>query len=442
MDNKSQYLSMLGRMAFLIVLASPFARPVSAQTDLQIMVSGSWDYVLDPHPDWDTNSSPQKRIVLVAPKSMGHGAYVFSGDDASKFKNCLNCSFAAGLYYLDIVSPRTFAGGPALGELPPAPGPTLPADIQKIVEPAIYGPGGGMQRFAISLPAPDYYSTYAGSYGNGLSESMVSTGIITPGTPTKYTTWMVFHYQVLSGAAAKISSTQPVNGTLKPKLLSSTSIQFSSNGIEKRLGISIVMGAQGANSNRFCDSLSSMSFSDAKKLWGNPSLYALFPEEDMLGNQTGVYHAECIPADPDTLSTLQMNFEKAQMTYQQTLADINELKMGLESLMDSKESTPNQANIKFDGNWLKKETEALQRVRNSVSDLSFGKTPVDFGRTLDCAYQLLNKLDLDSCPGKVPPSKEVVEKYLFDDAGGIVWKKAVGGADCHKAQLNINGVIP
>ena len=77
MNDKGYYLSLLSGTLLMLLPALLFARPIAAQTDLLIMVSGSWDYVVDPHPDWDTNSSPQKRIILVAAQSMQHQAYLF-----------------------------------------------------------------------------------------------------------------------------------------------------------------------------------------------------------------------------------------------------------------------------------------------------------------------------------------------------------------------------
>ena len=197
------------------------------------------------------------------------------------------------------------------------------------------------------------------------------------------------------------------------------------------------MGVQGSESNPRCDSLSLMSFSDAKQMWGNPAIVALYPERSAFGTQMGVYHSDCLPLSSESLAASQANFVNAQQNYQATLAKIEALKMALERMLESKGSRQNSV----DQTWIKSQTEVVQDIRKSLSDLYFGKVPYQFNRELDCARQLLERLPLNSCPGKAAPTNQVIQKYFLDDAGGGIWTTAVGGADCHKGQLNINGAI-
>jgi hypothetical protein len=290
-----RYLQTVGSLGYLLVALLSLVVPSLGQTDLQIMVNGSWSFVVDPQPGRDhANGVPtERRIVIVAPLSdHGHGVYVFSGDDASQYKKYLNSSLITktGLYYLDFMGVRTFASTRSSDDQPPylySPPQVAIGNIQKVLG----TPDSSNPRVAISLPVPDYYSTYVGSHGNGMSQSKIAPNHVTSKIPAEYyTTWIVLHYEVTGSQKATISGTLD-DGT--PYKTATPSFVNSGTGTDKGLGISIVMGANIDNPNSHCDSLSASSFTDTKRLWGGLQIYSRFPGEDLNGNQTDVFDYKC-----------------------------------------------------------------------------------------------------------------------------------------------------
>jgi hypothetical protein len=291
-------------IAFLILMA---LHPTSsvAQTEVQIMVNGSWDYVEDPNPRNDPTAAGRSldRIVLVAPQHSSHGAFVFSGNNAAHFVNKtvdksggrsevvltpIYPQLASGIYYLDIDNLQ-----PKSGHQPTAkdrkPSNYINAQFVRIgkINEVLYTPNPKMPRVAISLPEPDYYSTYSGK--RGFSESKIDTKAIANQKPHKYTTWMVLHYWVNNSPSAVLTTIlddgtayPPSNYTFRNDLGGSTPI-----------GISVVMGAIKVDPDIDCDSFSLESFNMSSQLWGL-TRYAKFPGEDLTGNQhAGVYHSTC-----------------------------------------------------------------------------------------------------------------------------------------------------
>jgi hypothetical protein len=270
------------------------------------MVSGSWDYVEDPNPKNDPNSSGQglDRIVLVAPQTPSHGAFIFSGDNATKFpQKDVHGNFIlpplakTGIYYLDINNLVQNSGhAPTASDLQPLNYINVQPVKIKTIETVLYKFNAGMPRFAVSLPVPDYYSTYNGPWlkGNGFSESKVDTKPITPQTPDGYyTTWMVLHYWV-NGVGGVVPSANLTAILDDQSSYSTTKYSFTSDaGSQAPIGISVVMGAVYGQNDISCDSFSQQSFDHATALWGL-TLYASFPAEDLNGIQyPGAYHYGC-----------------------------------------------------------------------------------------------------------------------------------------------------
>jgi hypothetical protein len=280
MTNAYPSMQTMGRTALLLLVVF-FVSSLAAQTEMQIMVNGPWDYVADPNPQNDPNPNgrSEKRVVVVAPTSTHHkDAQIFEGDKAFAFD--AKPERSVGLYYLDIynrvVPPadKRSAG--------PAP-PTYPAQVSASrIKQVLYS--RRKVRFAVSLPVPDYYSTYTGPYslqGESLSESIMdSTHITVPDKKKDYTTWMVLHYWVSAEQAAKLTAILD-DGIAFP----AEDISFKSDSNPASVkGISIVMGAKDKNNDFQCDSYSSESFVRAMTLW-RLSLYARFPAEKQVGIQ-------------------------------------------------------------------------------------------------------------------------------------------------------------
>jgi hypothetical protein len=160
----------------------------------------------------------------------------------------------------------------------------------------LYKPnGGGMPRYAVSLPTPDYYTTYSGNWGGGFSESKLDVVPIANQLPSHFTTWMVLHYWV-SGTSASASLTAVLddNGQLPTTPPYSFTIDANPKAPKALVpAISLVMAAVKGQNNTVCDSFSQDSFDHATKLWGL-TRYAKFPEEDPSGVQEpGVYASRC-----------------------------------------------------------------------------------------------------------------------------------------------------
>jgi len=292
---------------FFVVVFS--TKRVVGQSEVQIMVSGSWDYVEDPRPDKDPNQIGQTldRIVLVSPQTVSHAAFVFSGDNAAKFAPAspgqppsMTPLPGPGMYYLDISNLTQGSGHkPQPGDvmplnysnLQPTPQPIRISTINKVL---YKQNGGGMPRYAVSLPTPDYYTTYSGNWGEGVSESKVDVAPITSQLPSHYTTWMVLHYWVSTTPASASLTAVLDNGQLPNMPPYPFTIDANPSAPKAVVpAISVVMAAVYGQNNTVCDSFSQDSFDHATQLWGL-TRYAKFPGENPSGvQQPGVYASRC-----------------------------------------------------------------------------------------------------------------------------------------------------
>jgi hypothetical protein len=122
--------------------------------DLQIMVNGPWDYVVDPIQKKTLTQTDKSNIGLHLwpPATESHMATIFYGTEATKFKG--QPELHKGLYYIDIDrAPRTVNGKRSQADLARAAYP-LPKISQKRIT-DIFTSNPPMPRNAISLPKPD-----------------------------------------------------------------------------------------------------------------------------------------------------------------------------------------------------------------------------------------------------------------------------------------------
>jgi hypothetical protein len=424
MPNPRAVLRTLPRVVGLLTISVILSLPLVGQTyDLQIMVSGSWAYVVDPHPEADPNQNAQKknRVAVVAPMISDHIASIFHDGDVRTFRR--HSPIAKGLYYLDIDRSTPGKGArPSADLLPKAY--LFPVVSQKRIA-AIFAHSPPMPRIVISLPAPDYYTTYSGTNGGGpggagTSESKV--GVATT-APTEYTTWMVLHY-LTTGAANVHVSNSTDDGALPPVspfVLDKNSPSFN-----------VVIGA-GHDGDLACDLMSYWSFRQSKKLWGVSGIYARFPEpSDQVGGQNrGNYHSWCPLAG--ALYGVMKKFDSAQAGYMKAVGAVDRLKVDLQAVDNS---NGNHAHSVTAG----KSSKDISLVSGSLLDLALGHVPSNLESEWTCLTEILRSERPASCPGHKKPTEEAVQRY-FADVTNQIKTTAVGGADCHMSQLNINSVV-
>lgn len=425
-----RFQHLLSRIALLITAGLALAQPLTGQTfDLQIMVNGSWDYVVDPHPEKDPNQNGQKqnRIAIVAPVTVGHMATIFYATGANKFKG--QPELQKGLYYVDIDRAlRTGKGKRSQVDLAPAAYP-LPKMSQKRIE-DIFTANPPMPRIAISLPKPDYFTTYggpdgAGPHDEGTSEARIGkvpTGSLA--SRAEYTTWMVLHYQVTGSSSATVSNSAD-DGVSPP----TRSIPFDQHSPS----FNIVMGATTDGDTR-CDMMSLNSFKQSKKLWGNPMIFARFPEPaDQVGHQhRGTYHLWCFDPESAGFSIAESKFMNAKGNVTNTTDAIGRLKAEITAA--NRGSARGEAALTTDA-----AKQDIELVRKSLDDLALGHLPKKVSSELTCLAEVVNRRLPIACPNKRVPTEQVIGEYLADLAQ--LARTAVGGADCHKAQFNINAAI-
>jgi hypothetical protein len=285
MTQQCRYWQTLGRVILLFVMATLWARPLAAQTEIKIMINGPFDYMVDPR-------NPT-RIVVMAAKSTYHTpVQIFSGDNAAAPPTTGLQTLQLGVFSMD------FTGHiPHTGPLPVTPivyqvGNQI--DV-KVIDDAVYKPT--MPRYALSLPKPDYYTTFYGSFGTarwtGLSQSIISasqitsTAVVPDARAEDYTTWMVLHYSVSAAPSSATLTGKRDDGTPFPQ----QSIKFSSFSAQTPIkAISIVqMGLPDLGNDPKCDTYSHDSFKHSNDLW-HLGLYALFPQLDGQGANSNQVH--------------------------------------------------------------------------------------------------------------------------------------------------------
>jgi hypothetical protein len=445
MRNKSACLTSVLRIGVLLGILA-FARSSWAQQyDFQIMVSGPWDFVADPNPS--ITGFPDDRIVLVAPAAQGHMARVFSGvhanDPSPTGAIAIQSSSSQdlNLYYIDFYPNIRTSSGIAPDEEPIAvytPARTVPsARIQSI----LYSYDAKLPRYAISLPMPDYVSTYTGHYGSGFAEAKIGTGSVTHATPKgSYTTWMVLHYTVAVDPASTSISLQRRHLVKQPVQSSnvvsdSPDVTASGDAYEpNRYGASVsLMDPSTTGDDRRCDKLSGLSFSASVSMW-HLQEHARFPIQlDMSGTQNpGNYDFSCGEYSAAQLGKAVADQKAVETINNQIITSAKGLRQLLPLFIADKRPSPEV---------VQKTNDDIKAIRNNIVLVSPVIVSAPVVEAMNCTDALVNKSTIPvGCPQKL--TKEVITKYFGsgDDGDGMV-TTSTGSADCHKAQFSINNAV-
>jgi len=430
-------------LAVLLVVAS---NSLSAQTtyDLQIMVNGPWDYVADRHPEYDTQSpvKNQDRIVLVAPApkmNVGqHAAYIFPGTNAkvtppNDSKIITSSSNDLALYYVDFESDIRVAGGTPPNEEPAAFYKPTQTVSELTISDALYPPMNATPRFAVSLPWPDFISTYTGINGSGFSESKIKLGPINAKTPPiNYSIWTIFHYTTKTSQAqmllSRLVSLQSVVSVRKVPLVTN----------DDRAGISIVLVEPDLSANDMkCDNVSGMSFGASMALWSLLE-HARFPvQRDADGSQYPGYYdyQNCTEYSRLNGNKVHNDLERIKDFNSEVIEANQSLRQSLLKLL-SLSLAPEQREHDL-GPARKDAQDKRNDLEKKLQPLWPGGIISPVSKALECTKLLIEGKESTGCPKGL--SNLVIEQYFGD--GGIVWAKGVGHTDCHKAQININGEL-
>jgi hypothetical protein len=434
-----------------LISTGPLAAQNSNTYDLQIMVNGPWDYAPDPDSVGDCKDSSGHRIVLVAPAMNGadkiHEASIFSGTAASQTPpaTALHPDASAqgdlALYCLNIdrgaVSPQANPHKDEPANFYASQQTISKGKLLQVIQPGVNGHPDAY-RFAISLPRPDYVTTYAGSYGSGFAESKVQTGTVAPEThPDNYTVWAVLHYAVPS-ATRQIDwrKFKSLGGLPVPQ----PSVPVGTD--DSRSGVTIAMTELlPSNGDEQCDTVSGISFSSSMKMW-HLAEHARFPVQRSTGGQYPGYYLYAVCDESHGLDGDVLEAKLSDMTrYNNDIRDkIGHLSENLRELL--KEPKPSRD----------LEGESLRLIAQIRKQLQDGPSGRQLTETANHALACLTKLlstdkDLQTAPYDCPAvlSPPLIREYLAsvaaNEKGGSV-SRSVGRADCHKAQVSINGVLP
>ena len=454
----------LGTVAAGLVFTVFFAIPSYAQNDLEIMVNGPWTYVADPNPSLDNSKS---RIVLVAPSDGQHVAYSWSGPDAS-MEHSLGATppdnkalllpsdstnHVANLYYADFSGRNLVALGPPDEEPGMAYSPqktVAKTDINNI----LYTPTKAQERYAISLPVPDYVRTYVGPYGKGLAESKIGVGGVARKTPpAPFTTWMILHYNV-AGDPTKMAIKVTLLKASGGNLVADRSVPVETdNG---RSAITFLLAETKPclpndsvcfnYSEQECDELSGQSFAETTGLWVLPE-YARFPVQlDGMGNQDSWnydfdYCSASHGSDVDGARTLRQQAEDRNRDILQQIEDLNG---ELNTLLLQ------QTTFVVSLNATKKKESTTLEVNKGLDTLraEFAKdfprgVPDEVKHALNCTSDVVKGLHPIGCPASL---EQVIKEYFqvsgrFGDRDGPLADPGKGSADCHSAQMAIDGIL-
>jgi hypothetical protein len=327
---------------------------------------------------------------------------VFSGEDASKYKGALHTP-APGLHRLEFTPAPCGIHPDSTARLYAASVKDDPGDSS--VDVALKGSSGA--RYAISLPKPCFYESYAEA------KAKTDNAHITYETPeASYTIWMVLHYKVkLNGnqVAPAVLKEIPDNGQS-----ANSNIDFTSNiGSKTTNAISIVMYLDD-DPDRDCDQPSADVFDAAQQLWKLKPGSRLFPQLDFVGQQQiARYNYNCSQA------LVKAHRPEAKSTVSGMLpADIQKVRDAL------KANIPGKA------------LEGLTDVRKDVARVWTTGIPSEVSEDLDGAEKAIKKL-IDRrarCEEVDADQFLTLTLYLYKN-------KAPGRADCHAMQLNVNSVV-
>lgn len=394
--------------------------------DFQIMVNGPWSYVLDPHREYDSLSQTpnENRIILVAP-SEKHWVYFTSGPnpaDMDHMKYSLKKD-DPDLYYLDFPSSLQNHVGPEPNE--EAAQLYKQAAPQSRIDTILNTPI--VPRYAISLPMPDYISTYTGPYGSGFAESKVKMGRISyKHRPSAYTIWAVFHYSV---------DAQPPSlliGVRKGSAVQQTgSIDVGNDG--NRWAISITLMDPSKPNDPQCDALSGFSFAASTTMWDfhQRARFPVLKYKDDGTQYAGYYDYHCAEASQTSLDVLRQKINAIEKQQGKSKAAIEDLRCGLVSFLNLDDKTKGCKPRKVDPADLQTQ---LSVVRTNMEAFFPGKDklPESIIHALSCIQELIVHKSCGQC---CPNPQSVVDDDL--GAHGLLMT-ATGSSDCHPPQMVIN----
>ena len=367
--------------------------------DVELEVAGPWDYVADPlHSD---------RIIVIAPTEMNHLVSIEPGGDATT----VGKEFDPGFYTLDFDQPfdpnKCVLHTPLIGSKPfPLRVDNTTSNNATAVSDAL---GAKLKRFAISIPRPCYFESFRDA------RSLIDTKAINDvGLEKAYTTWMVFHYYLpVSTQSTLLNGTSDTNGTS----YSNFPIALTKDGSAPRPGLaaSIVLYFSGnVVEDYVCDGYSAAFFDTSEQFWSLTTRhYRLFPAIDpMTKAQTHNYNfdqAKCVQK-PQPISTEMSNEPSA---FSKSILQVRN---------DLHESNPTKALV------------SLKQVKSQAGHVWGRHIPTEVSDDLKAAKNTIKGLMKDPTG-----SSNIADKILVITE--IVYKKAPGRADCHKAQFSINSAI-
>jgi hypothetical protein len=393
-------LVLLRIVSLLIVLVAVPATRSMAQgyQEVELEIAGPWDYVTDPnHSD---------RIIVIAPSDPNHVVLIQSGADATMSGSPIG----AGLYTMDFDGPfdptKCSAHTPLGASKPLAQKVDITTSTATAVSAAIGATG---KRFALSVPRPCYFENFVDA------RSIIDTRPITNSNhENSYTTWMVLHYTLPTTAKSTLLNGAPdLSGTPfnnYPVMLK--------NGSSARpaLAVSIVLYfAMDVAEDFICDKYSAAFFDASEQFWGLTSPhYRLFPQIDPTTKaQTHIYNYDVKKCSQKFQGARGMSMPHGSFDFLGSIALVRN------SLRDSK---PREA------------LTALDQVRIQAARVWGQHTPESVINDLKSAKKTIN-----SSMNNPAGLKVVADQVLVTTE--TVYRKAPGRADCHKAQISINGAV-
>jgi len=183
--------------------------------------------------------------------------------------------------------------------------------------------------------------------------------------------------------------------------------------------------------------MSSATFTAAKMMW-NQAIFARFPSEDASGNQNrdDFQFNGCSEAGLMAAITAQMNFESGQDFVSSgelalTIKGLDGKILDFSSVGNRAGKSNAKANQECDVSCM------TDKISKAATNLSLGIRQDDLLRKMSCVKESLLGPSTPDCPGAAKPSAQQLTGYLVDTKTTLE-TMAVGGTDCHKAQLNIN----
>jgi hypothetical protein len=389
------------------VIGLTLTTPLAAQTDIKIIVNGPWSYVADP--------ADNQRVIIISPKT-SHHLDVQIGPKPSANKNYLT----PGLYRIEIANSFTCDSTTSAA---------FPYQLTNIGDSAIANAIASTgKRYAFSIPKPCYYSEKEFTFSNISASPIVSSGSTTKGD--HYSRLMELHYTVKPAADSTLTG-QSDNGTVY-----NDSIGFRGNAI----WVSMQTDTFGGDTDLDCDSTSAISFLNSLSLFG-AKRYVWFPWLDTYGNQAGnqgYYLDDC------QMDNNQRDIQNNMRLASSALDDIENIEQYFRHPDES----------------LRKKTEeALSRLTTMVKALqgatSLPRLPGILARptikdvtseiNFVTAKLLKNEKSIRTTDShKIAPLNSQLSrpKVLLSKTYDYFLLSAAGSADCHGAQISVNGIVP